>query len=593
MAAAAVLSLVAVLGSAILGLRGWPPHLVPRLHVIGDAGGSWGAPWDAVAKAPAAWQNEALLTLVGTVVQIGAAALFVAAFALVLHGTSRLLEQWRTLAIRHALGATMRHLLPQVLRDLFRLSAIGSGIGLGTGLVALGLMGRAWPVVFTRPTFVVPALLAATGAFVTTCLVLGAIGLAVLLLLQRGIRLSGQLHGTQVTRGGAVLLIQSVLATLQLAGLLAITNACVLILNDSATATATALAVPDIPVARTLTFASPTRPPARGDAFRGWLAARPAALAADIALASPDAWLGYGKELRVLGICGECHVGLFFKPFSSGAVRVVAMSPDVLHRVAPRMLRGRDLAWADSLGDGRIAVINSSAANMLFPGGDPMGKLVRAGLTPEMSYTVVGISSWDPPAVFGNTRRVPMMFVPLLQHPPETAEASARPQAGDWLSRIGAGLAGDVLAMSPPHSLAQRLKEFMEPISWFAVWFGALSAATTGIAAYSLVEVMSQTVRLREREIAIRMAVGATPGQIERWIAGRTVRLAAVGVYVGISGARWVAVGLHGPSSGDTDLALLGALILGFGALGILSSWWPARQAARIQPAAIFARPGA
>ena len=74
--AAAVLTLIAVLGSAMLTLRGWPPHLVARLHVIGDAGGSWGAPWDPVAKAPSAYQNEALLTLIRTVIQIGTGSVY-------------------------------------------------------------------------------------------------------------------------------------------------------------------------------------------------------------------------------------------------------------------------------------------------------------------------------------------------------------------------------------------------------------------------------------------------------------------------------------------------------------------------------------
>ena len=592
-AAAAVLTLIAVLASAILALKGWPPHLVPRIQVIGDAGGSWDAPWDAVARAPSDYQNDALLRLISTVIQIGTAAVVVSMLALVLNGTSRLLEQWRALAIRHALGATMRHLLPQVCRDLFRLSALGSGIGLAAGFAALAVLGRSWPVVFTRPALVVPALLAALSAFVLTCLMLGGIGLVVLLLLQRGIRLSGQLHGTQVTRGGAVLLLQSVLATLQLAALLAVTNACLLILNDSSAATTSAVNAPNIPAVRSLAFTRPAPAVSRRETFRGWLAARPGSLASDIALTSPDAWLGYGKALRLLAICGECHIGQFFKPFSSGTVRVVAMTPDVLHHMAGRYIHGRDLSWSDSLATERFAVLNSSAASLLFPGGEPVGKLVRAGLTPDMNYTVAGVIPWNPPSVFGNGRMEPVMFVPLLQHPPETVEASATPRGADWLSRLQAGLAGDVLAMSTPHTLTERLKQFMDPINWFAVWFGALSAATTGIAAYSLVEVMSQTVRLREREIAIRMALGATPSRIERWVTGRSLRLTGIGVYLGISGARWVAVVLHGPSSGDRDIALMGALIVGFGVLGLLSSWWPARRAARVQPAAIFARPAA
>lgn len=103
---------------------------------------------------------------------------------------------------------------------------------------------------------------------------------------------------------------------------------------------------------------------------------------------------------------------------------------------------------------------------------------------------------------------------------------------------------------------------------------------------------MSQVVTLRRRDLAVRLAIGALPRHIETWLVGKALRLTLAGVLVGVS-ARWVGRLMRDEAahSGGGDLFVLGALILAFAPLGIVSCWLPGRQASRIQPAEAWAQP--
>ena len=275
---------------------------------------------------------------------------------------------------------------------------------------------------------------------------------------------------------------------------------------------------------------------------------------------------------------------------TSARVRVIAMSPDVLDPIKTWRWRGaRGLSRTDTSGARRVALINMAAVYQLFPGSNPLGKTIRTSLSGGWEYTVVGVTPESAPEVFGTPANTPLMFVSLLQHPPERIELSAPDGQWDFVTWLAAAAPADALKVGEPRSLADRLRDFAQPIQWFALLFAGLSIAATGTATYSLVAVMNQLVRLRERDIAIRVALGAMPRDIERWVVGRSVWIAVTGAVIGLSGARWVGVMMRGAD--DTgDIGWLGALLLAFWALGLLASWLPARRAAGIQPAVIWAK---
>ena len=107
------------------------------------------------------------------------------------------------------------------------------------------------------------------------------------------------------------------------------------------------------------------------------------------------------------------------------------------------------------------------------------------------------------------------------------------------------------------------------------------------LAAIGIYGVMAYTVARRTREIGLRLALGAQPGDVVRLVVGRGGRLAAAGIALGILAAlaasRLIAGTLYGVKPWDPATFLLAPLVLG--AVALAASWVPARRASRVDPA--------
>ncbi len=115
--------------------------------------------------------------------------------------------------------------------------------------------------------------------------------------------------------------------------------------------------------------------------------------------------------------------------------------------------------------------------------------------------------------------------------------------------------------------------------------FGAFSISGVVLAVLGVYGLVSYVVSQRRREIGLRMAVGATEGDIHRLILGQAALPGLAGVAVGI-GCAWMAKPLLSSVARDVAMGVRPA-ILAAGALFvlvILTAWMPARRAARISP---------
>lgn len=113
--------------------------------------------------------------------------------------------------------------------------------------------------------------------------------------------------------------------------------------------------------------------------------------------------------------------------------------------------------------------------------------------------------------------------------------------------------------------------------------FGVLSFL---IAAAGLYSVMAFLVAIRMREVAIRIALGASAGDIRWLVLGSSLGLVGAGATIGIAGAlvasRWAQSQLFGVHASD-PLTLLGVTVAVVG-VALLATWAPARRAARVDP---------
>ena len=119
---------------------------------------------------------------------------------------------------------------------------------------------------------------------------------------------------------------------------------------------------------------------------------------------------------------------------------------------------------------------------------------------------------------------------------------------------------------------------------------GAFGLSALLLAVVGVYGVLSYAMTRRRREVAVRMALGAKPGEVRRLVVGSGLRLAAVGVVVGLAaaavGGRVLGALLFEVSPTDpATIAGVGVVLLG---AAFLASWIPARRATLVSPAEVL-----
>jgi len=134
--------------------------------------------------------------------------------------------------------------------------------------------------------------------------------------------------------------------------------------------------------------------------------------------------------------------------------------------------------------------------------------------------------------------------------------------------------------------LQELVDKAASPRRFVVVLLGGFAAFALILASLGIYAVISYSVSQRQREICIRMALGASPATVLRLVLHETLRLAVVGVALGIFGAvvltRLVASLLFGVT--PTDPLTFGAVVAVLTAVAALAGYLPAARAARIEP---------
>ena len=286
------------------------------------------------------------------------------------------------------------------------------------------------------------------------------------------------------------------------------------------------------------------------------------------------------EELRVL----------FRQKDKLGTADYGAVSPAYFRALGIPLVRGRLFDERDGQGTPHVAVINESLARSRWPGADPIGATIEFGnmdgdLRP---LTVVGI--------VGDTREYgleqpprPTLYVNLMQRPRFSVTVVMR-SSGD-LGVIAAAARGILKSVAP--DVPPRFRTFAQIYSAslgarrFNLTLVAVFAGTAlALAVAGIYGVMTYSVTQRRKEIGVRVALGATPGQVFRIILGQGLMTTAIGAAIGVIAAlgltRTIESLLFGVT--PTDPVTFAAVIAVLGAVATLACYLPARRATGADP---------
>ena len=264
-------------------------------------------------------------------------------------------------------------------------------------------------------------------------------------------------------------------------------------------------------------------------------------------------------------------------------------TPSYFATLGVHLVRGRLFTDDDRKGSPPVAILSESAARGYWPGADPIGKrLVR---DKDDLVTVVGIVEDTHYRDLRNPR--PSVYFPLRQSifssvvpttlviATDARAASIVPTLRRSVTEVAPGVA---LASAVPFetfvagTLAQPRLD--------ALLLALFAAAALALAAVGLFGVMATSVRHRARELAVRVALGATPADLRRAVLRQALSLAIIGVILGVLASLAAMRALESLLFGvtATDAPTLGAVSALLLLVALAAALLPARRAQHVDP---------
>ncbi len=271
------------------------------------------------------------------------------------------------------------------------------------------------------------------------------------------------------------------------------------------------------------------------------------------------------------------------------------VGPDYLRTAGIEVARGREFSVQDHASAPRVAVVNQTLARRLWPGQDPLGKVVRLDGQAD-GWTVVGVARDSRYSSAFETAR-PFFYLPLFQY--SSRLFSHRAPDVTLHLRIAASSADVVgplrrlvreldpnLPLYNVRTVRTQFDNSFWPWRMAATLVGVFSLMAAAMATVGLNAVIAYRVSRRKFEIGMRMALGAAPREILKSTVLDGMRLAAgglaAGILLAIAGTRVLGGFLYGVKPAD-PVTYVGVAVLLLGTT-LIASYLPARRAARVDP---------
>ena len=257
------------------------------------------------------------------------------------------------------------------------------------------------------------------------------------------------------------------------------------------------------------------------------------------------------------------------------------------------IVRGRDFTAADRDGAPRVAIVSEAVA-ATWPGQDPVGKRVKfGGIASKNEWmTVVGVAATTRYRELAVPR--PTLYIPNEQFGISATRLAIRTTATPGFV---AGVVDEAVRTADRDVRVVRVASYSDylrqPIAWprfNALVLTVFAGAALLLSAVGLYGVMAASVRQRYAEIGVRLALGATGGDVRRLVLGEGLRLAVGGALAGLAMAWATTRVLEGMlfETEPLDPWTLTAAALLLVAAAVLATWLPARRAMRVDPIAVL-----
>ena len=311
----------------------------------------------------------------------------------------------------------------------------------------------------------------------------------------------------------------------------------------------------------------------------------------------------HGGRVQTFGVDGRAAVAQGLAPRAGD----ILISADYFATMGIPLIRGRAFSERDTGGSPPVAIVSDTLARQIFPGEDPIGRRIRlderapmtccaaAGPVEHVWREIVGVAGDIRQA---NLDEAPAatIYRPYTQIVEHDMFLMVRTRTAGDMPRVASALPGELRKGDPSmewwevrpmrqviaESGAIRGRRFVVRL------LGAFAVLALILAGVGLYGVMAYFVAERRREIAVRVALGATRPAVFKQVLGEAVRLLVVGLVAGAIAAqfltRLIASLLFGVTATDVPTYLVVFVVLA--TVALVASYLPARRAARVDPIA-------
>lgn len=295
---------------------------------------------------------------------------------------------------------------------------------------------------------------------------------------------------------------------------------------------------------------------------------------------------GYGREFRL------ADAGAGDDALRTAAYHAVA--PGYFRAMGIRLLSGRAFTERDDGTGPPVVVVNREAERRLWPAEGAVGARIRLGDAADARVaTIVGVVE-DTKRVFLSDPPAPTLYRPLAATSGGRGFLVVR-STGDPARLAGAvrGAARDVdpdVPLSDVRTMTEVMEQSLAPWAFGAVVLLVLGLEALVLAVMGLYGVVAYAVGERTREVGIRSALGARPGETVGLFLRRAAAQAGIGVTLGLVAALLLNRVVSGLLAGisPVDPPSLAAAILVTAGAAFFAAWLPARRAARVDPMAVL-----